>query len=119
VSRDLTLEEYVQELLRTGRRCHLVVSDGELLGLMSLHTMNQVPREDWPVTSVQAAMVPRERLLTAWPDEPALSVLERMQSSDINQMPVLANGEVVGMISRESILRMLQTRAELGELSKA
>jgi len=118
VARDLTLEEYVQELLRTGRRCHLVTSGDELLGLMSLHTMNQVPREDWAVTSVQAAMVPRERLLTAWPDEPALSVLERMQSSDVNQMPVVANGEVVGMISRESILRMLQTRAELGELSR-
>lgn len=118
VPRNISLEEYVQELLRTGRRCHLVVGDGQLLGLMTVHSLNQVPREDWPRTAVQAAMLPRERILWAGPNEPVLGILERMQSEDVNQMPVVDGNRVVGLVSRDTILRVLQTRLELGKLGE-
>ena len=113
VPRDATLEEYVQDLLRSGRRCHLVVGDGQLAGLMTVHALNRVPREEWSRTSVQAAMIPRERIHWTRPDEPVLTILERMQSEDINQMPVVMDSRVVGLISRDTILRVLQTRLEL------
>jgi Zn-dependent protease/predicted transcriptional regulator len=113
VSRDISLEEYLHELLRTGRRCHLVMDADRLVGLMTLHAMNRFPHEEWVTTSVQAAMIPSEQILWASPDEPALSVLERMQASDVNQMPVVAGGRVVGMIARDSILRAIQTRMEV------
>lgn len=118
VPRDATLEEYVHDLLRTGRRCHLVVGDGQLVGMMTVHALNRVPREEWPRTSVQAAMIPRERIHWTRPDEPVLSILERMQSEDINQMPVVLDSRVVGLISRDTILKVLQTRLELGELAE-
>lgn len=116
VPRELTLEEYVQELLRTGRRCHLVTGDGQLVGLMTVHALNRVPREDWARTSVQAAMLPRDRIYMTAPEEPVLAILERMQTEDVNQMPVVAGDRVVGLISRDTILRVLQTRLELGKL---
>ncbi|MCL6566195.1 MAG: site-2 protease family protein [Acidobacteriia bacterium] len=118
VARDLSLEGYVQELLRTGRRCHLVVGDGELLGLMTVHALNRVPREDWARTSVQAVMLPPERIHWAAPEEPVLGLLERMQNEDVNQMPVISGGRVVGLISRDTILRVLQTRLELSRLGE-
>ncbi len=120
VSRSISLEDYVHELLRTGRRCHLVVDDGQLLGMMTVHALNRVPREDWAATSVQAAMLPREQIRWAAPEEPVLGLLERMQSEDINQMPVLAGGppwRVVGIITRDSILRVIRTRTEVGVLA--
>src|SRR5262250_2005043 len=52
VARDISLEEYGAEVLRTGRRCHLVTLDGHLLGMMNVHTLNSVPREEWAHTSV-------------------------------------------------------------------
>ncbi len=116
VSQSISLEEYVHEMLRTGRRCHLAVaSDGELAGLMTLHTLNRVPRSEWPHTSVQAAMVPRNRIHWARPEEALLGLLERMQGEDVNQMPVVENGHVVGLVSRDSILRVIQTRLEIGK----
>ncbi len=114
VGRDISLEDYGHEILRTGRRCHLVVADGELMGLMTVHALSRVPREEWATTSVQAVMLPREKIHWTMPEEPVLSLLERMQSEDINQMPVVAAGHVVGLVTRESILRVIQTRAELG-----
>jgi len=43
----ITLEEYSTEVLRTGRRCHLVVSDDRLVGMMNVHTLNSVSRDEW------------------------------------------------------------------------
>jgi Zn-dependent protease len=117
ISRAISLEDYGHEILRTGRRCHLVVADGELQGLMTVHALNSVPREDWATTSVQAAMLPREKIHWAARDEPVLGLLERMQSEDVNQIPVVENGHVVGIVTRESILRVIQTRVELGRLA--
>ncbi len=120
VSRSISLEDYVHELLHTGRRCHLVVDNGQLLGMMTVHALNRVPRENWAITSVQAAMLPREQIRWAAPEEPVLGLLERMQSEDINQMPVLAGGppwRVMGIITRDSILRVIRARTEVGELA--
>jgi CBS domain-containing protein len=36
-----------------------------------------------------------------------------MGREDINQLPVMSNGHLDGIISRGHILRLLQTRAEL------
>jgi CBS domain-containing protein len=112
--RQASLDDYLQEMLRTGQRCHLVTGGEQIVGMINVHRLNTVPREDWADTSVQAAMIPLEEVLWTAPDEPVTSVLERMQSADINQMPVVSNGQVVGLITRDSILRVIQTRIALG-----
>lgn len=121
VGRAISLEEYGTEVLRTGRRCHLVITDDRLVGMMNVHTLNSVPRDEWAHTSVQAVMIPRERILWATPDEPLLGLLERLLTADVNQVPIVSgsdNGaaQIVGMVTRDSILRVLQTRSELGPL---
>ena len=119
VDRSSTLEDYSAEVLRTGRRCHLVISDDRLVGMMNVHKLNSVPREEWAHNSVQSVMIPRERILWATPDEPLLGLLERLLTADVNQMPIVSgsdNGaaQIVGMVTREAILRVMQTRSELG-----
>jgi Zn-dependent protease/predicted transcriptional regulator len=124
ISRDISLEEYRQEVARTGRRCHLVTTDDRLVGMMNIHTLNSARREEWPHTSVQAVMIPREKILWATPEEPLLGLLERLLSADVNQMPVVteSDGEgahIIGMVTRDSILRVMQARSEVGSLTAA
>jgi CBS domain-containing protein len=59
-----------------------------------------------------------EELRTATENTPAIEALEIMGREDINQLPVVNNGRIVGMISRSNILNFLQTRAELQQLGK-
>lgn len=122
VGRALSLEEYGAEVLRTGRRCHLVITDDRLVGMMNVHTLNSVRREEWTHNSVQAVMIPRERILWATPDEPLIGLLERLLTADVNQMPIVSGSDdgaahIIGMVSRDSILRVMQTRTELGPFS--
>ena len=116
---NLNLDEYSNEVLRTGRRVHIVTMDHRLVGMMNVAALNTVPREDWNMNSVQAVMVPRERILWAAPDEPLPTLLDRLVAADVNQMPVVQHSEdgmanIVGMVTREAILRVIQTRSELG-----
>jgi Zn-dependent protease len=121
IARNISLEEYGAEVLRTGRRCHLVILDGRLLGMMNVHTLNSVPRGEWEHTSVQAVMIPHEKILSASPEEPLLGLLERLLSADVNQMPVIGgeDAHIIGMVTRDSILRVIQTRTELGRAPAA
>ena len=116
---NLSLDEYSNEVLRTGRRVHIVTMDQRLVGMMNVAALNTVPREDWNMNSVQAVMVPRERILWAAPDEPLPTLLDRLVAADVNQMPVVQHSEdgmanIVGMVTRDAILRVIQTRSELG-----
>jgi len=152
VPRDISLEEYSHEVLRTGRRCHLVTTGDRLVGMMNVHTLNTVPREEWPHMSVQAVMIQRDKILWATPQEPLLELLERLLAADVNQMPVVSttespaaatdpnaeggagspaaldpdaavdvgetshtnNAHIIGIVTRDSILRVIRTRTEVG-----
>jgi Zn-dependent protease/predicted transcriptional regulator len=116
---NMSLEEYSNEVLRTGRRVHVVTMDDRLVGLMNVAALNQVPRDEWNMNSVQAVMVPRDKIIWASPEEPLQRLLERLMAADVNQMPVVSHGEdgsahIVGIVTRDAILRVIQTRSELG-----
>jgi len=48
-------------------------------------------------------------------------LLERLLTADVNQMPVVSGADdgapqIVGIVTRDSILRVMQTRSEVGSL---
>lgn len=108
-----SLEELAHLLLRTGRRCFVVKRDGFLQGLITAVDVGKLPREEWASTSVQAAMRPLRELRTVGPDTPLMQALEIMGTEDLNQLPVVSDGELLGLISRGHILQVLQAKADL------
>ncbi|GAI29142.1 unnamed protein product, partial [marine sediment metagenome] len=73
-----------------------------------------VPQPNWGVTQVKDIMTPVDKLKMAHPDQNALSILEQMDESNTNQMPVVSEGRVIGLITRDNLIRLLRTRSELG-----
>jgi Zn-dependent protease len=117
VTRDMSIDEYVHEVLRTGARFHIVLGAGKPVGLISLDAARTVPRDEWTNTSIQAVMSPLDGMHSTQPDEPLLAVLQRMRSNSISQMPVISEGNIVGMVGLDDILRVLHTRMQLGHLA--
>lgn len=116
VQSSLSLQEFVDEhLLRTGRRCFIVVRNSQLVGLITPKEVKTVDRDSWAQTSVQSVMRPLGQLHTVAPETPAAEALELMSREDINQLPVISNGHLEGIFSRGEVLRFLQTRFELGK----
>jgi Zn-dependent protease len=108
------LQEFVDEhLLRSGRRCYVVMEHGKVAGLITPNEMRKVDRADWPRTSVHAAMRSLEEIHSVAPDTAVLTAMEMMANEDVNQLPVMAHGELQGVVSRAHILQVLQSRAAL------
>ena len=59
-------------------------------------------------------MTPADKLVTVLPGEDAISVLERMQEQNTSQIPVVIEGAVVGVIVRDTLLRFVRLRSQLG-----
>ncbi len=110
----ISLEDFVNEyVLRSGHRCFMVMQNGQAAGLITSNEVKGVDRERWEQTSVQSVMRPLAQLQTIKADTPAIQALEIMSRNDINQLPVVSNGHVEGVLSRSHVLRYLQTHAEL------
>ena len=115
VSSDVTVSRLIQEYIFTGgHRCFLVTDGGELKGILTLRNIKSVAQPNWEVTQVRDIMTLVEKLKIAYPDQDILSVLEQMDESNINQMPVVSEGRVVGLITRDNVIRFLHTRSRLG-----
>jgi Zn-dependent protease/CBS domain-containing protein len=92
-------------LLKTGRRCVMVRSDGRLLGLVTPNEIRQAERTRWRDLSARDVMRPLERLKTVTPETSAADALTTMGRDDVNQLPVIAGGRLAGMVTRSRILQ--------------
>jgi len=112
----LTLDLFVEHyLMHQSRRCYLVGSADRPLGLLTVHQVQQVPRDRWPVTRTGEVCRPLAELRTVTPDTPLTTALEQMTVEGVNQLPVITGDELVGMITREGLLTFIQERAARGE----
>jgi len=108
------LQTFVEDfLLRTGRRCFIVVENDVVAGIITAHEIKEIEPSLRPYKTVSDAMVPIHQLRTVTADTPVTEVLETMGRDDLNQLPVVSNGRLEGVISRGQVLRYLQTRMEL------
>lgn len=109
-----TVQDFVDhQLLRTGRRCFIVAENGRIAGIVTPHEIKATDRAKWPTTALDAVMRPLESLRTVSPEASLTSALDAMGRDDLNQLPVVSNGHLEGVLSRAEILSYLQTRAEL------
>lgn len=114
VDGSLNVQNFVEhELLRSGRRCFIVVNKGEIMGLVTPHEVKHIDRAKWPFMTLHDIMRPLEDLRAVAPDTPLTSALESMGRFDLNQLPVISNGHLEGVLSRAQIVSYLQTHAEI------
>ena len=110
----ISLEDLVDEfVLRTGRRCFIVVENDTVSGLITTQEIRRVSRDRWPQTSVKSVMRPIGELRTVGPQTPAVQALQLMGREDMNQLPVISDGHLEGVITRGHLLQFLSAHAEL------
>jgi Zn-dependent protease/predicted transcriptional regulator len=100
-------------LLRNGTRCSMVMDGERFRGLVTLHEVKKIPREEWAQTPLQSVMIPEDEVWAAEPSTPVDLVLQTMNEENISQVPVLEGDVLVGVIGRDKLLRIVQTRLEL------
>ena len=106
---DLSVAALVHEHLVPGDdRALPVVRDGVLLGLVSIADVRTLPPDRWADTSVGSIMRGVEALSVASPQEPLAKAFEQLAQGDIDQLPVVLNGGLVGMLRRRDVTRWIE-----------
>ncbi len=114
VPADTTLQEMVDHhILASGRRSFVVVRDREVVGLSTLHHIKEIPRDRWPQVTVADALVPVDRMRWIRPEAELMNAIEQMDRDGVNQLPVMADHHILGMLSREDVISYLRTLQEL------
>jgi len=115
IPEDLTLQQLVDEqILGGGQRSFLVNRGDKTVGLITLHRIKEVPRPEWATTSAAEVMLPLEQLKCVDPDTELWSALQELDRNGVNQMPVIRDQHVIGMLSREDVITFLLTLQEFG-----
>jgi Zn-dependent protease/CBS domain-containing protein len=114
ISTDTALQTLIdQEILSHGRRCFLVTRNDQVIGLLTLHSIKEIPQASWATTTAAEAMIPVDKLSTVAPNAELSTALERMGRDGMNQLPVMQGNDFVGMLSREDVVHYLQTLQQL------
>ena len=116
VSPNLSVQEFVnQRLMKSGRRCFLVMENDQLLGMITPNEIRGVEPRMWPFKQVGDLMRSADTLHFATPEMFVREALEMMAREDVHQLPVVVNGQLQGIITRAHILQVLQSRSELAD----
>ena len=104
------IEDY---FLRGNRRAVPVVADGRLTGMVTLGDVKEVPRERWASTTVAEVMGGRDGVVSVSSRSTLQRALEALAEGDFEQVPVVDDGTLVGVVTRADIVRQIQLREAL------
>src|SRR5437762_13573514 len=101
VDADTRLQTFVDDyLLRSGNRNFIVQEQREPAGMITTHEVKEIERDKWPELSVVDAMLPLAKLHAIKLTANLSDALEMMGREDVNQLPVMSNGHLEGIVSR-------------------
>jgi Zn-dependent protease/predicted transcriptional regulator len=91
-----------------------VVSNGKLVGVVTMSSVRSIPREKRDYEKVSEAMVPFERTVTVSPTTSAVEALRLMAKNGIGRLVVMDGDKIAGMVTRGDLMKMMHARQELG-----
>jgi Zn-dependent protease/CBS domain-containing protein len=100
-------------MIGQGERAVVVANERGVLGLITVSDVSRVPRDTWPQAPVQGVMTPREKVITVTADTVARDVLVLIGEHQLNQIPVLEEGRMIGMVTRRELLDRIQLAEKL------
>jgi CBS domain-containing protein len=114
VEASITLSELAQLLLeQPGRAPAVVLRDGVPIGLVDHTALRRVRSGQFADTKVVDTMRALDDELLMADDLPASQALQLLLENGLESLPVVASGQVVGVIRRDDLLRLTEIRRRL------
>jgi len=92
-----------------GRRFIFFVADEDekVLGIVTEKELEGRTDDSGPPLTAGQVMVSANDVPTAAPKDSGDSMLQRMESSSVWHLPVVSDGRLIGVVSKENLLRLL------------
>lgn len=105
---DSTVQEIIDNhFIGANRRSLLVKDDNTIIGFLTPKQINSVALNDRQNMTVKEVMVPVQNVMKVNSDSQLLDALKIMDENDMEELPVIENGNYIGILNRESIIRFM------------
>jgi Zn-dependent protease/CBS domain-containing protein len=109
----MLVSDLVQTVFLQRRRRAIPVTEGEqVIGMVTIGDVSKLPQEKWPFTPVERVMT-REPLRTVKPEDDLNAAMKFIAQYDLNQVPVVSEGKLVGLLTRADVINYLHLSQEL------
>jgi predicted transcriptional regulator len=106
-----SLDEAVAQYFQPHGYGSFPVLDGEqLAGLITVDEIQTVPSAMWPWRQVGQVMRPLSSSLIVGPDVPVIQAMECMAQDGWDQLVVMQDGQIIGLVTQSAIANFLQLR---------
>ncbi|MFQ5963450.1 MAG: CBS domain-containing protein [Candidatus Scalinduaceae bacterium] len=110
----ITLDKLVDDyFLKYRYNSYPVVSNGILIGMVSIHDVKQIPREEWSKANVRRIFDSKVIDLCMNPNDDATSAMAKMAKRGLGRIPVVDNGKLVGIVSHRDIMQIIKHKIDL------
>jgi Zn-dependent protease len=118
VSPSTSVQDLVDHYIyRYHYKLYPVVSDGQLLGCVTLNQIKQIPRQDWAGRRVSELMKQCDQANSIDADADAMDALSRMSRGQVSRLMVVKDNKLVGVVSLKDMLKFLSLKMELESAS--
>jgi CBS domain-containing protein len=114
-----SIAELLERMFRERHTGYPVMKNGQLVGMVTLddaREVREVERDAYRVDDVMA-----RELATVSPDADAMEAITMMQQHGVGRLPVVENGEFVGLVSRSDLVtafNIIQSRGSLDSFGR-
>lgn len=110
----ITVAELVEtHMLPHNLRTVPVTDNGRLVGIVTVGDVMRVPLDQRSKVLVAEIMGGRDGLYTVTADSRVLDAIDLLAEHDLDQLPVLDGGQLIGLLTRADVMRQLQLREAL------
>ena len=113
ISPTITLQRLADtHILGEGRRFFIVQDETSVRGVLTLQTIREIPRDQWLNMTAEQAMIRAGDMKWVRPESELWDALERMDQNGVNQLPVIQDDQIAGLLTRENVISFLRTLQE-------
>ena len=107
ITPDKNLRDLVDLMVREKHRGYPVVDHGHIEGIITLTDVHRVPDAQRDSTIIGQVM--SRNLIIIGPDEEASTAAKMMAERGVNRILVLENNSLIGIVSREDLVRAMES----------
>ena len=90
-----------------------VIANEMLVGLLTLHNVRDIPKDKWPQTTAEEAMVKLNSAIIISPETEITYALSKMAASGIGRLLVVEDHSLIGILSQRDVMRLFEVREDL------
>jgi len=108
----ISIEDMYNEYIKPNRKSYMVVISGnDTLGLVNMHLLRNIDRHYWSIKTVAEVMTPLSKLRYLSPEDDLITALRIFQEEEVDQLPVVNDNEIIGIISYHDLADFLNNKA--------